>query len=657
MFLPKNLKWEKILFIAIGILLWIYIWLRAARVPLIYDEIATFFHYIHTDSFLPFRSHLDANNHLLNSALSWISYKILGSSPLALRLPNILSFPLFLFFVWKFARQIHLPMLRWIFILALLLTHNFLEFFALTRGYGLSMALMLGACWYLYALRFGPSPKYTILALVLGLLATAANLNLVHTFILLQILLMAWFLTAGTRLQKFQIPRSKFQTNSKIQIPGPRRFAPQDKPLPASRLPLPSPSSPRPSPPSLSPFSSLLSPLSSLFLGLLPTAFFIAYLLRLKTAGALYFGSSEGVFKTTFLSLYLLLFENGTLVFLYYAGAVFLAVLGIYLFINLSRKYRFGWLNPRFIFIFLLMGNIFAAWLAHLIFDMNYHEARTALYMYPLLIGAVLFGLDTFIYQTNKRWSVLLALPLLMIPVNFALNANLSHVSFENERIPESFYQTIQTHPQVNGYPSTIGGYRGREMQWAYLNFRNGGTAGIVQGSDYPGYIADYQIIDVKEFPEWRTIYDSINYDPQTHYYLLKHKIRPEPNHRATFRTEPMIKTTSEEFIKLGRGSASTLRGKALHAGYRLTLASPEEPLRAWIVFTVVDSNDKVLRYERIPLDWLRTSWNGEKDNLVNGMFIPWLPDSAHLFSTYLWNIEKKPVRIVEGQFDLFELQ
>ncbi len=644
------------LFIAIVLLLWVYVWLRAIRVPLIYDEIATFFHYIHTNSFLPFRSHLDANNHLLNSALAWISFKILGSSPLALRLPNVLSFALFAYFVWKFARQIQLPLLRWIFILGLLFTHNFLEFFALSRGYGMSIALMLGACWYLYALRFGYSMRNYILALILGILATAANLNLAYTYILLQILLGIWLFRPDKGLIKFQIPipivlGTKFQTNSKIKIPNINLRSS----VPTSTT-TPSPT-PTPKPKPISPLSSLLSPFSFLLPGLFPTAFFIAYLLRLKNAGALYFGSSEGVFKTTFMSLYRSLFENASIIFLFYAGLLFLAALGIYFYSNLSRQQKTDWLGYRYLFLFLFAGNIFAAWLAHVIFRMNYHETRTALYLYPMFIGAVLFSLDTFIYQTNKRWIVLLAIPLLLIPVNFTMNANLSHVSQENERIPESFYKIVQSDPGASGYPSTIGGYRGREMQWAYLNFRNGGTAGVVQSSDYPGYIADYQIMGTKELPGWQNVYDSINYDPQTRYCLLKRKVKAEQIHRATFHTEPMTKVTNEEFIKLGRGSAGTLRGKSLYAGYRLTLASPEKPLRAWIVFTVFDSGNRAVSYERIPLDWLKTSWNGEKDNLVNGLYIPRLPESAEFFTTYLWNIDKKPVQIAEGQFDLFELQ
>ncbi|HNS17037.1 MAG TPA: hypothetical protein PKI34_04345 [Bacteroidales bacterium] len=648
MLLPRHAKWEKILFVAFGLLLWIYVWLRAIQVPLIYDEIATFFHYIHSSSFLPFRSHLDANNHLLNSALTWISYEILGSSPLALRLPNVLSFPLFVFFVWKFARQIQLPLLRWIFILALLFAHNFLEFFELTRGYGLSMALMLGACWYLYALRFGYSMRNAILTLILGILATSANLNLVYTFILLQILLGIRLLRPDKGLIKFQLPVPKSPPPTPTPAPTP---TPTHTPPPA---PTPTPT---PTPTPISPLSSLLSPLSFLLLSLLPTAFFILYLLRLKSAGALYFGSSEGLARTTFLSLYGLLFENGHIVFLYYAALLFFASAGIYLYLNLARKHNPDWLNPRSLFLFLLTGNMIAAWLVHLIFKMNYHETRTALYLYPLFVGTGIFALDTFIYQTNKRWSVLLSIPLLLIPVSFAVNVNLSHVSFENERIPERFYKTIRSDPQAMGYPATIGGYRGRAMQWAYLNFRNGGNAGVVQSSDYPGQIADYQIVDIRVNSEWKTNYDSLDFDPQTGFYLLKRKSVLHRNLIADVPVRATAQASYEEFMDLGHGDLDTLIGKSLYAGYKLSVSSPVKPLQVWVVFTVLAKDRKVLRYEHIPLNWLRTEWPGEEHPLINGLYLSELPDSAQTYVTYLWNIKKVPVEITGGQFELYDLQ
>jgi hypothetical protein len=647
-------KSETILFWSIALLLWIYSWARAICVPLIYDEIATFFHYIHTNSWIPFRSHPDANNHLLNSALTWISYQLLGSSPLALRLPNILTFPLYALFVFRFGRQIHLPLLRWILILTLLFAHHFLEFFSLTRGYGMSMAFLMGSCWYLKCLIFRFSTKDYSLALLFGLLALGSNLNLTYTFIVVQAVSVIVYIQY-IRNQKFQIPKSKSQTNSKSQDPKSKKIqTPKFQiylPHPASRLPHSASSS---SPP-LSHLSSLLSPLSFLLLGLLPTAFFTTYLFYLKDQGALYYGSSEGLIKTSFLSLSGLLFENGQMVFFWYACILVCMALGFYIFWNISRRTSSQWFSYHYLFLYLFAGNIIGAVMAHWIFGINYHEARTALYFYPLFIGTVIFIADSAIYKTNKRWILPLMLPLLVIPVTFSMNVNLSHVSFENERIHDRFYQRIQSDHPVNGYPPTIGGYRGREMQWAYLNFRHGGTAGIVQYSDYPGILADYQIADIIENPSWRDMYDSLDYDHQTGFYLLKRKTPAARIPISSFMISNV--STSEEYISFGQGAADTLRGKQLYAGYRLSIKSPVKPLRAWIVFTAFDKDRKTLCYERIPLDWLRTEWKGENDDLVTGIFIPPIPDQADRFVTYLWNIDKKPLEILHGTLELFVLK
>ncbi|MDD5507683.1 MAG: hypothetical protein PHD25_05050 [Bacteroidales bacterium] len=642
--LSGNRNREAILFWSISFLLWIYIWARAICVPLIYDEIATFFHYIHTNSFLPFHSHLDANNHLLNSALTWISYKILGSSPLALRLPNVLSFPLFVFFVWKFARQIQLPFLRWSFILSMLFAHNFLEFFSLTRGYGMSMAFLLGSCWYLNCLMFKFSVKNYSLALLYGMLSVGSNLNLMYAFILLQIILVVIFIQ-NTRRQKSQIPKSKFQTNSSNQIP---------------KLRLPSPpqlfstsGNKKYSTPTLTP--TPISTLSFLLLSFLPTAFFTTYLFYLKSHGALYYGSSEGLITTTFRSLSGLLFESGQAVAFWYACILLSVSLVFYLVWNISHRPLNQWFSYHYLFLYLMGGNIIGALTAHWIFGINYHESRTALYYYPLLIGTAIFTIDAAVYRTNKRWITLLALPLLIIPVTFGMNVNFSHVSFENERIPERFYQRVRSDQPVNGYPATIGGYRGREMQWAYQNFRHGGPAGIIQYSDYPGTIADYQIAGITENPDWLNTYDSLDYDPQTGFYLFKRKTPALRLPVSSFQISNV--STSEEFISFAQGSADTLKGKSLYAGYRLSIISSAKPLRAWIVFTAFDKDRATLCYERIPLDWQRTAWKAENSDVVSGLFIALLPDSAHTFVTYLWNIEKKPLEISTCTVEFFELR
>jgi hypothetical protein len=70
----------------------LYVVLRAVHVPTFHDEAATFFHYVVTGEFLPSVALWDANNHLLNSALGGLAYRLFGPEPLFIRLPNVLAF-------------------------------------------------------------------------------------------------------------------------------------------------------------------------------------------------------------------------------------------------------------------------------------------------------------------------------------------------------------------------------------------------------------------------------------------------------------------------------------------------------------------------------------------------------------------------------------
>ena len=80
---------ESIIAFSISLCIFIYLIIRSIYVPLIHDEAATFFHYIQSSSFIPFHSLNDANNHFLNSLLTYISYTLFGDSEFALRLPNL----------------------------------------------------------------------------------------------------------------------------------------------------------------------------------------------------------------------------------------------------------------------------------------------------------------------------------------------------------------------------------------------------------------------------------------------------------------------------------------------------------------------------------------------------------------------------------------
>jgi hypothetical protein len=55
-----------------------YVALRAVLVPLTHDEARTFFVYTRTGEFLPWLGHWDAGNHVLCTALGWLSYEAFG---------------------------------------------------------------------------------------------------------------------------------------------------------------------------------------------------------------------------------------------------------------------------------------------------------------------------------------------------------------------------------------------------------------------------------------------------------------------------------------------------------------------------------------------------------------------------------------------------
>jgi hypothetical protein len=62
-------KTEKAILFSVGLLLFAFIIARAICVPMIGDELGTFYWYIQQGEFLPYKAHWDANNHLVNSAL------------------------------------------------------------------------------------------------------------------------------------------------------------------------------------------------------------------------------------------------------------------------------------------------------------------------------------------------------------------------------------------------------------------------------------------------------------------------------------------------------------------------------------------------------------------------------------------------------------
>ncbi|MDF3027824.1 MAG: hypothetical protein K0S23_2131 [Fluviicola sp.] len=135
-----------------------------------------------------------ANHHWLNTQLSSLSSVIFGAKEFALRLPNILSFAVFWFFLFRISGNFLKSSYTQVALLLLLCGNPFiLDFFSLCRGYGLSLAFVTASLFYLFqitALKSESRPIHYYLSTVFSILALSANLNTLNYFLILQALIL-----------------------------------------------------------------------------------------------------------------------------------------------------------------------------------------------------------------------------------------------------------------------------------------------------------------------------------------------------------------------------------------------------------------------------------------------------------------------------------
>lgn len=592
---------DKYIFIFIASLEWIYLLLRCIFIPILHDEAATFYHYVQNADFIPYLSKWDANNHILNSALTWVCFRMWGVNEFVLRLPNLFSALLFFLFLFKIAMEIKRRYLRWFFIITLMGAHYFMEFFSISRGYGLSMALMFGALWYIILfLKYG-KVRYCLLSLIFMFLAVSANLSLINTYILVTGVIVIYYFINFKDLD-----------NRK------RR----------------------------------LIPVTLVVAGMLPVLFFIQCLFVLKDSGALYYGTTKGFFEVTLKSL-ISVFTGRYCTSVSIYIIVVAGMIAIYYVAGfLKMKKMLFFVDKRYLFHLLFLGNIFATILICNVFRTNYPEDRVALYFFPLFIGSIFFSLDHF---RKKYLPALLFLPLLFFPVHFALNANLSHNSFFlNDRIPFSFYLAMKKYHKPGDAQPILAGSYNRKLCWPFLNYKHGMISGAIQDLDYPNPDADFQIGRPGDAKFWSRYYDIIERDDVSGKNLYKRRVflkRHLIGSFEGFHTPGMIR---DEFFSLGQGSLDTLRNKSLYFSFELKLSHPKKALAAWVVLDIRDKDGKTLKYYYIALAWLQYDWNNKVFN--NGILTHDIPGEADNFIAYIWNIKKTSYTLKDGRLHIFKL-
>lgn len=471
--------WIDKLFWPLSLAVFIVICIRSYVVPIHHDEAATFFFYIQTGDYLPFFSHIDANNHVLNSTLSFICFKLFGDSLFSLRLPNTLSFLVLVFGTWRLMRQCQSPISKSLLAGGLILSFHFLSFYSTARGYGISMAFLVLALssFSLYMRAF--SLKEFLLFIFSFQLAISANLILVIVMLPLLALIVM-----GQALRK--------QLNWKTIA------------------------------------------LHLVNAGLL--YYWISFSFFLQQNHALYYGEGSSYYTTTYLSLSRLLSGSSSLV-VAYAGSGLLLIACILVtawWWRQGKRLEALFRSDAVLFTLFLVSLLIGFYLLKICMGINYPEDRTGLFLYVAFVLSLAFVTDRVPVPKPDAVSTCV---LLLFVIHFAWAVNFRKHSLINyESVPQRFYEQLAKAQALQVQKLTIGGHRMRELFYAYENYRHGGSLNLMDGNDYLYMQSDYAIALKNEKPYYDAYYTETDSEPDWNYVLLKRKYPVARQLRSTLR-------------------------------------------------------------------------------------------------------------------------
>lgn len=586
----------------IGLLLLIYLVLRAIYTPVLHDEIATFFYFIQTNNFLPPNAHWDANNHLLNSFLGNLSFQLFGDAPWTLRLPNVLLFPVYVLFTWKILSKLKNIGLKWAVFLVIIFTGYIFEYFALCRGYGMSLGFLMAGIYFIISAYENNIKWHPFLAVILLFFAVSANLTLVYIYLMLVLFafIAMWFMPAKKRIHKVIICAS------------------------------------------LGLFSLiLLSPL-------------LYFSFELKSRGALYYGGN-GFIDFTIKPLLKLLLNNDSylmivIVFLLFGGLV---LDFLFTMIHSIRSKRF---DATHIFVILLLGSISAIFLTHYILGVNYPEDRTAMYLAPLFMLAIAFALDKW----NKKLVALLVLPLLFFPFKFVKELGVNQALFAiEERNVQEYFDYIEEASQNQIHKPTIGGYATQSFCWYYMNYRNGGKQNAMLYTLHPDTICDYQIVNqhLTLNSDFLSRYNKLNKKAVHHLNLYKRKSSLTKVLVSSADSITNWNHTTNEFLNLHETEAKKAwAGKALLIEVSGIIHAPNKPFYATISASQKNKDWIELGQERVVLSWLRYDWSDDTRVFHQQIVLPNIAEDAEHIQVFVWNIKTKPFLVKSLNVKIFLL-
>ena len=563
--------------------------------PLVEDESITFFYYINQGTFLPPLAELDANNHFLHSALSYLFTSIFGKSLLAARLTALLSFPLFVIGCLHLASLMKNLVVRYAFVVSSVSCLSLVEFFALSRGYALSFSLLAWSIYFLIQAMDQQKQSLFYWSGICVVLGIYANLSLLNVGLL--ILLFSLFFS-------FQYSRLK----SGI---------------------------------------FLLVSIGALYPG-------VRHLLTLKEANLLYFGEGGNMYRSTFISLAQSYSDAhiDLAIYLLMGALSFLLILFATQLKELTKK-PFQWNSFQVTFL-LLFGLIGMRLIQFYVLGVKFPVFRGALHFLLLFHMVLFFGFN----QIKNKIFPAIASVLFAVFVLFDTysTANLDYArEWRLNHFPRSFFSTVLEKQKVSKHILLTSGSGHYRMVWNFYNLQNDFSLNPLYSDDQPNYNCHY-IIGNEELVD--TINHPFSTIQKSAYSDLRLFERQENIAYALLSKEEHTSIqTDKDFIILHEDSTILKQESHLKIKWKAVLKSKEKEHLLHFVINVENDKKDRLYYRLISFNRDHLSLNEELQTIEIEVPTNQLQAEKIKYTVYLWNPNFVPVYLETSAVWAYEKQ
>ncbi len=502
------------------------------------------------------------------------------------------------FGIFKLFKHLNTVSAKSIVVIFFLLTFNFLDFFEICRGYGLSFGFMLLGLSYLLDYFSTKQFSKIVLFSLCWQLALAANLILV---VVLTILFFYIFV--------FQIRNKLFFDirNVILQV-----------------------------------------------INLIILVFWIKFSFFYKEQGKLDYGVGNNYWNVTFKTLIQFLYSTSWL-WIQVISIIcifFLLVCSLAYFIK--RPFSiFKVYDKKIFFCVILFTCALAFFLQKIVLNVNYPEDRTGLFFYLFFVLGLAFIID----QSSKLIATLFT-GLLFVLSCFHFITTINFKDFTSlyyHTMPKALYDQLMDEYKKTNQIFTIGGHRVREMNYAFMNYRGGAILNHMDDAEQMTMNCDYYYAMKREKPYYQFFYDEIGEDKTWDRVLLKRKEKIGKNGLVSITTAKNYKGNNEYFEFIQFGDTTAKSGNCLEAELSIDFKLVPKPFNAFLVFSIDNAENKNVYFKRVPLNWLADNLNGSIKyfRLTTGR----VPAKGLVAKVFIWNIDKQDVDFSLNYLKIYELK